>query len=96
MKVASDRSVKIIVITDSPSSPIFDPATHRFLVTNRNPRLFMSSVALTAFLDTLMAFVMADASPKVVSNVENFHRQRFEIGAYLPDSQSQPRPRRKR
>ena len=35
-----------------------------------------------ALLETLMAFVIADASPNVIRNIGRFHDRRTELGIY--------------
>ena len=43
------------------------------------------TVAVSALLETLMAFVIADADPKVIANIDKFHARRRELGVYWTD-----------
>ncbi|WP_238719967.1 MurR/RpiR family transcriptional regulator [Nitratireductor alexandrii] len=80
--VAVAHGMKVIGISDSPASPILAKARHRFVVPMDTPQFFTSTVALTALLETIMAFVVAEAGPEAVSNIERFHRRRHELGIY--------------
>ena len=42
-------------------------------------------LAAAALLETLMAFVVADADDHVIANIEGFNRRRYDLGVYLPD-----------
>ena len=44
-------------------------------------------MAAAALLESLMAFVVADADDRVIANIEGFHRRRYELGVYLPDEE---------
>jgi hypothetical protein len=39
-------------------------------------------VSTIAFLETLLSFVIASATPEIVERVEQFHRRRHELGIY--------------
>ena len=80
--VAVEQGVTVIGISDSLASPVLQGAAHRFVVPVEAPQFFTSTVALSAFLETLMAFVIADAPPEVIANIERFHQRRHELGIY--------------
>ncbi|MGI9408391.1 MAG: MurR/RpiR family transcriptional regulator [Hyphomicrobiaceae bacterium] len=80
--VALEQGVTVIGVSDSLASPVFQGAKHRFAVPVDTPQFFTSTVALSAFLETLMAFVIADADPAAVANIEQFHQRRHELGIY--------------
>ena len=80
--MAQAQHVKVIAISDSPASPILARARHRFVIPTEAPQFFVSTVALAAFLETLMAFVIADADPEIIANIERFHARRHELGIY--------------
>ena len=82
VEFALQQRVTLIAISDSPASPIMESARHRFIVPTDTPQFFPSTVALAAFMETLMAFVIADADPQVIANIENFHKRRHEFGIY--------------
>ena len=82
-RIAHERGVTVIGISDSPASPIITGADHRFVVSAETPQFFPSSVATIALLETLLSFVVANASPQIVDRVERFHRQCHELGLYL-------------
>ena len=72
----------MIALTDSHASPLVRGAAHSFVVPCETPQFFTSAVAIGALLETLMAFVVADAAPEVIANIERFHRRRQELGVY--------------
>jgi len=83
VQVAHDQGLGIIALSDSPASPILRDARHGFLVPVDTPQFFTSTVALSAFLEALMAFVIAEAGENVVSSIDRFHQRRQELGIYL-------------
>lgn len=80
--MAHRQGLEIIAISDSPAAPIFAPASHGFVVPTDTPQFFTSMVAVVAFLETLVAFVIADANKVAVQSIERFHQQRRELGVY--------------
>ena len=82
VETARDQGVSIIAITDSLASPIAHDVAQVFCVPTVTAQFFTSTVALSALFETLMAFVVADASDEVVASIERFHRRRHEIGVY--------------
>ncbi len=81
--LAKDQGVTVISLSDSPASPIIIGADHGFVVTSDTPQFFPSSVSIIALLETLMAFVIADAAPEIIDNIEKFHERRHALGIYL-------------
>ena len=82
VQAAREQEVAVIAVTDSLASPIALDAEHIFCVPTVTAQFFTSTVALSALLETLMAFVVADAPDEVVASIERFHRRRHEIGVY--------------
>ncbi|MEM1298279.1 MAG: MurR/RpiR family transcriptional regulator [Pseudomonadota bacterium] len=82
VETAHSQGVRIIGVSDSPASPILTNAAHRFIVPTETPQAFTSTVALNAFLETLMAFVIADADGDALANIEAFHTRRHALGIY--------------
>ncbi|MBT3264777.1 MAG: MurR/RpiR family transcriptional regulator [Acidiferrobacteraceae bacterium] len=87
VEAARTQGVTIIAISDSPASPIFEGADYRFLISVDTPLLFISTVALSALLESLMAFVIADLDESVIASIERFHQRRYDLGIYLEESQ---------
>lgn len=85
VELARDEGVTIIAISDSPASPIVLASDHAFVVDAETPQFFPSSVSTIALLETLMAFVIADAEPGVISNIDRFHARRHKLGIYFTD-----------
>ena len=83
---AAEQGVTIIGISDSPASPLVAGRPHGFVVQTDSPQFFTSNIATSALLETLMAFVVADASPAVIENIGRFHDRRVALGIYLDDS----------
>ncbi|MDA0701633.1 MAG: MurR/RpiR family transcriptional regulator [Proteobacteria bacterium] len=84
---ARDQGVTVVAISDARSSPILLAADHGFVVPTETPQFFTSTVAVMALLEAIMAFVVADADPAVVANIERFHRRRQDFGVYWTDGE---------
>ncbi len=80
--VAKELGVTVIAISDSPASPIVVSSKHALIIDSETPQFFPSSVATIALLETLLAFVIADASPAVIASIERFHKRRYTMGLY--------------
>lgn len=85
VQAAHGQGLSVIGISDSLASPILQGAKHRFVVPVNTPQFFTSTVALSALLETLMAFVVAGADPKVVASIERFHERRRALGIYCDE-----------
>lgn len=85
VRKAREKGMTIIGISDSPASPIIGASDFGFVVQSRTPQFFTSTVATAALLETLVAFVIADASPDVIEKIERFHAQRHAIGLYVDE-----------
>lgn len=83
--LARAQGLTIIAISDSAASPIVIQSDHAFIVTADTPQFFPSSVSTIALLEALMAFVIADAEPDVISNIERFHERRHALGIYAAE-----------
>lgn len=90
VEVAREQGATIIGISDSPASPIVAGSEHGFVVQTDTPQFFTSIFATGAFLETLMAFVIADASPDVIANIDRFHARRHALGIYRDDKEMRP------
>lgn len=80
--IARSQDVRIIALSDSRASPVILAADHAFVIPTDTPQFFTSTVATAAFLETLMAFVIAAAGPHVVPNIDKFHQRRHDLGIY--------------
>ncbi len=80
---AREKGLSIIAVTDSRASPIAIGADHVFVAPTRTPQFFNSTVGATALLETLMAFVVAEAGDDAVANIECIDRLRRQSGIYL-------------
>ncbi len=85
VRCAQEQGVTIIGISDSPASPLVAGVDHGFVVQTESPQFFTSTIATLALLETLMAFVVADASPGVINNIRRFHERRVSLGIYLEE-----------
>ncbi|MEM7337097.1 MAG: MurR/RpiR family transcriptional regulator [Actinomycetota bacterium] len=83
VRLAAERTVGVITITDSWRAPIMADATHGFVVPTDSPYPFSSNVAAVALLETLLTFVVADAPSDVVSAIDAFHANRRRSGIYV-------------
>jgi DNA-binding MurR/RpiR family transcriptional regulator len=82
VRLAREQGVAIIAVTDSRSAPIAIGAQHVFVLPTDSPQFFTSMVAVAALIETIMAFVIADAGADVVANIEKFHQRRHDLGVY--------------
>ena len=60
--------------------------SHGFVVSVDTPQFFPSSVSIIALLETLLSFVIAVASDRIVARVETFHKRRHQLGLYHTDT----------
>lgn len=82
VRMALANQVPVIAVTDLRTSPIALGATHAFVVPTDSPYPFSSNIAATAMLETLLAFIVADARTDVVASIDAFHRNRHHAGVY--------------
>jgi len=82
VEVAREQGVTIIALSDSLASPIVVGSDHAFVLDAETPQFFPSSVSIIALLETLLAFVIADAPPEVIEKIELFHTRRHAMGLY--------------
>ena len=82
VNAALEQGLTVIAISDSPASPIVRRAQHKFVVPTDTPQFFSSIVALAALMETLMAFVIADADAQAIDNIAQFHERRHRLGVY--------------
>lgn len=82
VQVAKEQGMRVVGISDSLASPIIRAADFGFVVAADTPQFFPSSVSTIALLETLLSFVIATASPEIVTRVEKFHQRRHQLGIY--------------
>jgi DNA-binding MurR/RpiR family transcriptional regulator len=80
--VAGDQGCTVVALSDSRASPIAIGADHVFVIPTETPQFFTSGVAAATLLEALVAFVVADAKPDVIANIERFHARRRKLGVY--------------
>ncbi len=88
VEVARQQGVQIIGVSDSAASPVIAGSSHGFVAGTDTPQFFTSNVAAAALLETLMAFVIADADAEVIANIKDFHERRHTLGIYYSDQGS--------
>lgn len=81
--LARRQGVTIIGISDSAASPVVIGSEHAFVVPTESPQFFSSTFGTLALMETLMAFVVAEAGDEVVTNIRNFHQRRLALGLYM-------------
>jgi len=86
--LARQQGVTIVALSDSPASPIIIGSDHAFIIDADTPQFFPSSVSTIALLETLMAFVIADADKDVIASIDRFHERRHRLGLYAQDQES--------
>ena len=82
---AAEQGAEVIAVTDSLSSPIARVAAQSFVVPTETPQFFTSTIGAAALLETVMAFVVADANPDVIASIDSFHQRRQDLGIYWKD-----------
>lgn len=87
VRLAAARGAQVIAITDSRASPIARMADRTFVIPTSTPQFFPSLSAGFQLMEALLTFVVADADPEVISNIDAFHSFRYETGVYLDDSE---------
>lgn len=85
VSVARAQGVRVIAISDSLACPIMAEAQQHFVVPVDTPEFFISTIALTAFFEVLIAFIIAEAGSGVVASIEAYHNQRHRLGIYLDE-----------
>ena len=86
-RYAHEQGASIVAISDSRSAPIMRYARHAFVTPMQTPQFFPSLVAVTALLETLLAFMVADAQEQFVAEIERLHRVRHETGVYWSEDE---------
>lgn len=81
-RAAKERGLTIIAVSDTPTAPVIAMADHGFVVSTDTPQFFTSTVGVAAFMETLIAFMVADARPEAVERIESFHKRRSDLGVY--------------
>lgn len=85
VQIAREQGVQVIGISDSAASPIIAGSEHGFVVSSDTPQFFPSSVSTIALLETLLSFVIAMSTPRIVERVETFHDRRHQLGLYYEE-----------
>lgn len=81
-RMALDRGVRVVAITDSRSAPIALGAAHTFVVPTDSPQYFSSVLGAVALLETLLAFMAAETPTDAAAAIEEFHDRRRAAGVY--------------
>lgn len=81
-RMAVDRGVTVVAVTDSRAAPIALAAAHAFIVPTETPQYFSSAIGAIALLETLLAFMAADTPSDAVTAIEEFHQRRRAAGVY--------------
>jgi DNA-binding MurR/RpiR family transcriptional regulator len=79
------RGAKLISLTDSRASPIAVDADLLLLAPTATPQFFPSILAMTAMLESLLAFIVSETDNDAVANIEAIHRSRTAAGVYWPE-----------
>ncbi|MEO0957818.1 MAG: MurR/RpiR family transcriptional regulator [Pseudomonadota bacterium] len=83
---AAEKGMHVLAVSDSPAAPIMDTAEDRFVIGTDTPQFFHSTVALAAFFEALLGFLVARGGPRAVASIESFHERRRTLGIYVQDS----------
>ena len=83
--LAKSQGASIVGVTDSAAAPFVPKCEEVIFATSETPQFFPSTVATTALLETIMAFIVADADKKTVDSIEKFHKRRLTMGVYFAE-----------
>lgn len=83
---AKSQGAAVVALSDSRVSPIALEADHAFVIPTATPQFFPSVLAASALLETLIAFMVADADRAVIANIDRFHRRRYDLGVYWKET----------
>lgn len=81
-RMALDLGVEVVAVTDSRSSPIARLAQVAFVVPTESPQYFSSVIGAVTLLETLLAFMAADAVDDAAAVIDDFHERRRRAGVY--------------
>lgn len=82
VQYAADRGVAITAITDSPVSPVAQPATDRILVPTDTPSFFHTVTPAFVAAETLIALVAAHGGDETLGAIANAENQLGAFSAY--------------
>jgi DNA-binding MurR/RpiR family transcriptional regulator len=82
VRQARAQGVAIVVLTDSWKSPVVTDGDEIFTMPATAPHVFTSAVAITAFVELLIAYLIRAGGKELRTAIGNFHRRRFEAGLY--------------
>ncbi len=82
VEAAKAQGVPIVAISDSMASPIVAMSDHSFIVHTDTPQFFPSTVAASALLEALIAFVIAETGANAVARIRQFHERRYDLRIY--------------
>lgn len=85
VELALEKQMHVIAISDHAAAPIFARANQHFLVKTDSPQFFSSTFSTLAVLEALMAFMIAEAGPEVVANIDEFNKYRHQLGMYVEE-----------
>ena len=83
LRFARERGATIMVISDRRTSPMVPFADLYLLAATKSPHYYPSFVAVVAVVEALLATVVAEGGPKVVSQIDEIEKMRERTGAYL-------------
>ena len=83
VQLARQAGVKLVVITDSPVSPLAEGADHVFVVANSSPSFFRSLVAAMSLVQALVAFLVAHGGEEAVEALGVSEKRRHALRAYM-------------
>ena len=88
VSLAHSKGLRVIAISDSLAAPIFSSAAHSFVVQTDAPHIFSSTFSTIALLEALMGFMIADAGPEVAASIDEFDKNRHQLGMYVNNRNS--------
>ena len=85
VRMAQERGVKVIGITDSVTSPLAREADQAVICPTHTPQFFQSHAAVTGLMEALVALLVARAGEEAQARIEAFHAERLAAGIYEED-----------
>jgi len=84
-RFAKSKGAKLISLTDSRASPVAADADLLLLAPTSSPQFFPSILAMTAMLESVLAFIVAETDSGALASIEAIHKSRTAAGVYWPE-----------
>lgn len=81
-RFGKEQGASLIALTDSRTSPIAADADILFSVPTSTPQFFPSTLSMSALLEALLAYLVAESDADSAAHIDAFHRKRRDLSVY--------------